>query len=848
MIVKSIFLENIRSYKSEEVFFEDGINFLSGDIGSGKSTILIALEFALFGFKRGDVEGVHLLRKGEKNGSVKLVLHDTDGTQIEIFRTVKKGKDSIGQDNGYIKIGNAINELAPTELNSHIFELLNFPKEFLTKDKNLIYRHTVYTAQEQLKEILFTDDDKRVEIIRKLFNIDKYKQLREAVSIYIGKIKQEKTLLLERVKNKDEIVNSIKEIKDEIEVSKEKIEKISLDELSLKEKAEKCNSSLKVIEEYIDKHNEKLMIVEKNLSKIEEIEEMNKRLKLEIEEKNLELKKLLEKNNQSEKEKILKEIEANKKEIERLKIEKKSLSTKLDEISKLEEERNKLSTRALEFEHKKNSILSLRKSFDIILTKCRIKDTENMIKKLSLIITKSDKIQKEIELKKERVTFLKIENDNFNLKINENFKIIKSISSQKICNTCLQEISDIHRGKMSNQIEQENSLIEKNIEKNKIEIESIQRNLEVLNLQLKDVENSNKKYIEFEQKLKNLNETYEKEKKLNDEVMKLEKEIENIDIKFIEKEIKEIDLKINSLKDLKKKFEEIENLILKLGESEKELEISLNNVENSKKNADKLEIEIKLNEEKYKKALSTIEKKDDFKEKSKILNERILKAKSQAEKYKELREKIFLEQKEISSLISSLKTRVDEKQKNLKEKEDIFSNIDKIENKLKKLIDDENYLSNKLIPIAQKAEKMILTKYFVEFNEIFSELFHNLIEDSEIDVRLNEDFCPVIEQNGYDTDVKNLSGGEKSSLAIAYRLGLKKVIENNLGKDQKLNLLVLDEPTDGFSNEQIDRLGEMLKESEIKQIILVSHDKKIESISDLTINIEKRHHISQLSN
>ena len=46
MIIKQIELENIRSFKSVKINLQKGINFFSGDIGSGKSSILMAIEFA----------------------------------------------------------------------------------------------------------------------------------------------------------------------------------------------------------------------------------------------------------------------------------------------------------------------------------------------------------------------------------------------------------------------------------------------------------------------------------------------------------------------------------------------------------------------------------------------------------------------------------------------------------------------------------------------------------------------------------------------------------------------------------------------------------------------------------
>ena len=68
MILNSIQLENIRSYQKEEIEFPRGITLFEGDIGSGKSTVLMGIEFALFGFGKKD----SLLAKKADNGSVTL--------------------------------------------------------------------------------------------------------------------------------------------------------------------------------------------------------------------------------------------------------------------------------------------------------------------------------------------------------------------------------------------------------------------------------------------------------------------------------------------------------------------------------------------------------------------------------------------------------------------------------------------------------------------------------------------------------------------------------------------------------------------------------------------------------
>ena len=70
MILESIELENIRSYQKEKIEFPKGITLFEGGMGSGKSSILMGIEFALFG--TGSQKGDSLLSKNSKDGSITL--------------------------------------------------------------------------------------------------------------------------------------------------------------------------------------------------------------------------------------------------------------------------------------------------------------------------------------------------------------------------------------------------------------------------------------------------------------------------------------------------------------------------------------------------------------------------------------------------------------------------------------------------------------------------------------------------------------------------------------------------------------------------------------------------------
>src|SRR3989338_1529132 len=190
MLVKKIKLKNIRSYVDEEIVFPEKTTLLSGDIGSGKSTILLAIDFALFGIRRGELSGSALLRNGTDEGHVTLNF-SIDGNDVFIKRTLKKNSNGIVQDSGYLTTNDVTKEFTPVELKQRVLHMLNYPPDYLTK-KSLIYRYTVYTPQEEMKLILLGEKEYRLETLRRVFNIDKYKRIKENSKIALSEAKQKK--------------------------------------------------------------------------------------------------------------------------------------------------------------------------------------------------------------------------------------------------------------------------------------------------------------------------------------------------------------------------------------------------------------------------------------------------------------------------------------------------------------------------------------------------------------------------------------------------------------------------------------------------------------------------------
>jgi exonuclease SbcC len=100
VILKTLKLENIRSYEEQSISFPVGTTLFEGDIGSGKSTILMAIEFALFGL--GSEKGGALLKLGAKKGSVKLSF-EVEGKEYEVCRSLERKAKSVQQSDCTLK-------------------------------------------------------------------------------------------------------------------------------------------------------------------------------------------------------------------------------------------------------------------------------------------------------------------------------------------------------------------------------------------------------------------------------------------------------------------------------------------------------------------------------------------------------------------------------------------------------------------------------------------------------------------------------------------------------------------------------------------------------------------------
>lgn len=309
--------------------------------------------------------------------------------------------------------------------------------------------------------------------------------------------------------------------------------------------------------------------------------------------------------------------------------------------------------------------------------------------------------------------------------------------------------------------------------------------------------------------------------------------------------------KVEALKkevgEIEKKKIIIENEIKKLNEIRKEAKIYEDNIRELEKINYKLSI---INEQ-----------NKNYEEEIKELSKRIEELKEKIELSRKAAEEYNIKKKEYEKIDNELK-KLMEKRRNLElEKTRIISNIEKYDleisntqqeinkikekvNKGRKLMEYVTWIEECFIPALEKIELVIFRNANREFNDEFSRFFSYMVEDPTKSVMIDEDFTPIVMQESYEHEISNLSGGERTALALAFRLALNKIVQKRAGIEG--GLLILDEPTDGFSKDQIGKIGDLIRELKLDQVIIVSHERELEGSADYIFRVRKENGKSKI--
>ncbi|MFH1669302.1 MAG: SMC family ATPase [Candidatus Woesearchaeota archaeon] len=823
MILKSISLRNIRSYREEHIEFPEGSILLAGDIGSGKSSILQAVEFALFGARRDSITGDALLRKGEQEGSVELAFM-IDGKDVKIKRNLKRQQGAVAQDSGFVSIDGMSIEGTATELKARILDLLGYPKGLLTKSKSLVYRYTVYTPQEQMKQIISEDDEYRVDTLRKVFGIERYKRIAENATLYVRDIKEKRRELSGMIQGIDGKRSELKE--KEKEISSAKTSRSALIPVleSIQSKKRICRQELISEESKVKKLNELKGWMQVRDARLGDIIKNRSRNSSEIElvsEQIVQLQKKLDSSSMEDKDYP-------------------SIDSIESMISVKEKELMRLSSRKTELTERKSQLDKRAEEIQ--------QDLESATGNTSLMAEKERLYQALLEdLKDKRVIEGNLSELNMQLKGTERSvahleasrksseELKQKVTALQTCPTCMQDVTESHKERIITQEDLKMTRISEEHVKLLTQKEELDNMLAEHNKNMGLMQEKERKLATLKAELVGLDSVKEYVDRLKKLRIQSDDERKGIMIaleKLDDAVITELRTGIEQKKALLKEIN-IHNLALK----EKKHNIDMISEKNNRR--EELQVDqLRLKEEV--RCINT--EKMSFSDEISGLSaseEIYMKKRQDLDRIADDEKTTEVRIGEFNKVIEGLENQAGMLMTDIRAKESANE-------RYIRLGSVQEWIEELFINMMTTMEKQMMARVYTQFSELFSTWFNLLIDDENISVRIDDTFSPIITQNGYETDISHLSGGEKTSVALAYRLALNKVINNLITGIKTRDIIILDEPTDGFSSEQLDRVRDVLDQLDVKQTILVSHESKIESFVDNVIRVSKNEHVSKV--
>jgi len=202
---------------------------------------------------------------------------------------------------------------------------------------------------------------------------------------------------------------------------------------------------------------------------------------------------------------------------------------------------------------------------------------------------------------------------------------------------------------------------------------------------------------------------------------------------------------------------------------------------------------------------------------------------------------------------ADLRTKESRKKDLLKRLDEVKERIDWAQQKLERMQKIGKTIA--VIGAIRDAYRSIQPKLRGEFVKVLRNFVQQVLdglvgEGALLNVAIDDTYTPYIRsESGVEREVANLSGGERTLLAFAYRLGLGQLImQSRTGHG--LSMLLLDEPTESLGREDgsIDRLAEAISRFKaIEQIIAVTHSEAFAEKAEHVLTLEKEAGISKVS-
>ncbi|MCK9581336.1 MAG: SMC family ATPase [Methanoregula sp.] len=187
MILDRLELQNFKRFRHEEIKFHDGITGILGNNGTGKSSLVQAIFFALYGVQATGISADYIVSSfasPKEKCEVRLDFR-IGGDEYTVVRTFKKGK-TVSHDASFHKNGKLMaTGVSPVE--TEVKRTLGMgPVDF---------KNTIYAGQKDLLTLLENTPGKRKEWFQKALGIDYLKNgsdvvLKEQIDAKAGELQR----------------------------------------------------------------------------------------------------------------------------------------------------------------------------------------------------------------------------------------------------------------------------------------------------------------------------------------------------------------------------------------------------------------------------------------------------------------------------------------------------------------------------------------------------------------------------------------------------------------------------------------------------------------------------------
>ncbi|MGB9630415.1 MAG: AAA family ATPase [Candidatus Methanodesulfokora sp.] len=879
----SVDLRNFRSHINTKLDFSDGVIAIIGENGAGKSSILEAINYALFPMSYRNQE--ELMRKGSREMIVSLVI-EIDGKQYRITRARREGKPESKLEVRQGDMWRMIQH-GSQDVNKSLEEL------GLRSD---IFENTIYIRQGEIASLLNAKPAERKKIVGRILGTEDLEEIYEELRDIISEIKQRESGLEGEVKRIGNLKEELGRIKDDLAKKNEEKSELERKEKEISMKIDEIKRRIEEEEKKRDLHNKLSAQLEEIRRGKEERERRREDINRDIMLKNEELRRIL---GQEEIEKLEKkariyeqylnywrligEIQYINNEITRLEREIEEIETAKKMIPELEEEKSKIEREVyfLEKEMKEleriegglkaekdiinkaeDEINFSRRRIDEILKLAGAKDIPALKNILLDMQSRADDLRN-------LISSLEAEVKSRNREVSGLKEIIEILEKgERRCPVCSAELSDERRMEIISEkrkevdelilkikeiekeiaskkeeferkrreaedmadLEKKASLLNQKIEEKQKEIEIRREKVRTLNEKLSRKEEKEKKLVDLRGKINELNRRIGELSRYGKTVEELSKEI-----KGRKEELDEYKMKLETLN---KEAERIAEEIKKAGMSvERGLEHELEDARKRWEEADKLIRELDDLRRRLNEVNSEI---DQLERRISELRREIDEVGFKEEIYEELKKGIDSLSKEregIIGRISQIEGEIRTKEERVRSLEAEISDLEgkeKTLNKIKRFLEAIHEVRN---AFSKDGIQRILRergKAAIEYysNKIFRD-FGLPYEKLE----LTEDYGISLIRGNQRFSMENLSGGEKIVAAISLRLGIA------LAKAGRMDFLIMDEPTvhlDDIRRENLIEIVDRLPQLGGRmQLIVVTHLKDFEAVADQIVRVRR---------